>query len=152
MTRPTSERVELSMDTLEAILEQARSTPLSEAHYQQLKGVLNTLGHLTRELENKRTSIQRLRNLLFGPQSEKTADILKGKRQAANDTSQAGASRKGKRARVGKARRKNARDTGVTERRPTRAPSGSSSPTNRSSPAMAARNGGAQRRSTTRRR
>jgi len=42
MTRPTSERVELSMDTLEAILEQARSTPLSEAHYQQLKGVLNT--------------------------------------------------------------------------------------------------------------
>ncbi len=96
MTRPKCERMELSMETLEAILEQARSTPLSEAHYQQLKGVLNTLGRLTQELEKKRTSISRLRNLLFGPQSEKTADVLKNKKQQANDTSKAGASRKGK--------------------------------------------------------
>lgn len=47
MTRPNSERVELSMDALEAILEQACSTPLSQAQYNQLKGVLDTLGRLT---------------------------------------------------------------------------------------------------------
>jgi transposase len=96
MTRPKSERVELSMEALQAILEQARTAPLCEAHYQQLKGVLNTLGRLTRELENKRTSIHRLRNLLFGPQSEKTADVLKeNKRQKDNDTAQAGTRGKG---------------------------------------------------------
>ena len=96
MTRPNSERVELSMDALEAILEQACSTPLSQAQYNQLKGVLDTLGRLTQELEKKRTSIHRLRNLLFGPQTEKTADVLKKKRQQENDASKAGASGKGK--------------------------------------------------------
>jgi hypothetical protein len=96
MTQPKSERMELSIEALEAILEQARSTPLSEAQIDQLKGVLNTLGRLTRELEKKRTSIARLRNLLFGPQSEKTADVLKKKRQQANDASKADAGGKGK--------------------------------------------------------
>jgi hypothetical protein len=43
MKRPKSERVELSLEALEAILEQARSKPLSEAQIDQLKGVLNTL-------------------------------------------------------------------------------------------------------------
>jgi transposase len=88
MTQPKSERMELSLEALEAIVEQARSAPLSEAHYQQLKGVLNTLGRLAQELESKRTSISRLRNLLFGPQSEKSADVLKNKKQKANDTLQ----------------------------------------------------------------
>ena len=97
MTQPKSERMELSLEALEAILEQARSQPLSEAHYQQLKGVLNTLARLTQELEKKRTSIQRLRNLLFGPQTEKTATVLnKKKRRKENDASQAGASGQGK--------------------------------------------------------
>ena len=91
-----SERVELSMDTLEAILEQARSKPLSEEQYNQLKGVLNTLGRLTQELEKKRTSIFRLRNLLFGPQTEKTADVLKKKKQKANDASQGSGRGQGK--------------------------------------------------------
>ena len=96
MKRPKSERVELSMEALEAILEQARSTPLSEEQIEQLKGVLNTLGRLTQELEKKRTSIYRLRNLLFGPQTEKTEDVLKQKKQKQNDTSKADVSGKGK--------------------------------------------------------
>jgi len=96
MKPPETERVELSLEALEAILEQARTEPLSEAQIEQLKGVINTLGRLTQELEKKRTSIHRLRNLLFGPRSEKSADVLKKKRQKANDTSKAGASGKGK--------------------------------------------------------
>jgi transposase len=83
------------MEALEAILEQARSTPLSEGQIEQLKGVLNTLGRLTQELEKKRTSIYRLRHLLFGPQTEKTEDVLKQKKQKHNDTSKTDVSGKG---------------------------------------------------------
>ncbi len=79
------------MEALEAILEQARSTPLSEAQIDQLKGVLNTLGRLTQELEKKRTSIHRLRNLLFGAKTEKTEAVLEQKKRQENDTSKRGA-------------------------------------------------------------
>ena len=96
MKRPKSERVELGMEALEAILEQARTTPLSEEQYDQLKGVLNTLARLTQELEKKRTSIHRLRNLLFGSGTEKTQEVLKQKKHKENATSKTGASEKGK--------------------------------------------------------
>jgi hypothetical protein len=76
-----SERVELSIEALEAIVEQARTTALSEEQYEQLKGGLHTLGRLTQELEKKRTSIHRLRNLLFGPRSEKSGNVLADKAQ-----------------------------------------------------------------------
>ena len=87
MKQPQPERMEVSMEALEAILEQARTTPLSEEQYEQLKGVLNTLGRLTQELEKKRTSIDRLRKLLFGSQSEKTEAVLKQKKQKHDDAS-----------------------------------------------------------------
>ncbi len=87
MKQPKPQRMEVSMEALEAILEQARTRPLSEEQYEQLKGVLNTLGRLTQELEKKRTSIHRLRKLLFGPQSEKTEDVLKQKKQKHDDAS-----------------------------------------------------------------
>ncbi len=96
MMRSKSERVELSMEALEAIVEQARSAPLSEAQIEQLKGVLNTLARLTQELERKRTSIARLRNLLFGPRTEKTGNVLARKPQPNTGTSGAGGSGKGK--------------------------------------------------------
>ena len=75
------------MEALEAILEEARSAPLSEMQIEQLQGVLHTLGRLTQELEKKRTSIHRLRSLLFGPNSEKTEAVLKQKKSQENDTS-----------------------------------------------------------------
>ena len=70
------------MSELQAILEQARSTPLSEEQHHTVQAVLETLARLTQELEKKRISIGRLRNLLFGPRTEKTEDVVKGKRQA----------------------------------------------------------------------
>jgi hypothetical protein len=87
MKQPQPERMEVSMDALEAILEQARTTPLTEEQYEQLKGVLNTLGRLTQELEKKRTSIHRLRKLLFGSRSEKTEDVLKQNKHKNDDAS-----------------------------------------------------------------
>ena len=76
MRTPKFERVELEMTELEAILDGARSAPLSEEEHRQLKAVLTTLAQLTQELEKKRTSINRLRDLLFGPRTEKTATVL----------------------------------------------------------------------------
>ena len=68
-------RVELSMKDLEAILEHARSA-LSEREFAVLKGVLQTLEFLTRELEKKSVSIQRLRQMLFGAATETTAKVI----------------------------------------------------------------------------
>ncbi len=75
-------RLAFDMSELEAILEQARSSPLSEEQHHTLKAVVETLARLTQELEKKRISIGRLRNLLFGPRTEKTEEVVKGKRQA----------------------------------------------------------------------
>lgn len=75
MTAPKVDRIVLEMDKLETIVEHARSA-LSDEEHRQLKGVLNTLAQLTQELEKKRTSIDRLRDLLFGPRTEKTAAVL----------------------------------------------------------------------------
>jgi len=75
------------MEALEAILEEARSAPLCETQIEQLQGVLHTLGRLTQELEKKRTSIHRLRSLLFGPNCEKTEAVLKRQKSQKNDIS-----------------------------------------------------------------
>ena len=69
-------RVELSIKELEAILEHARSA-LSKREFAVLKGVLQTLEFLTRELEKKSVSIQRLRQMLFGAATETTAKVFK---------------------------------------------------------------------------
>lgn len=61
---------------LEAILEHARSA-LSDAEYTRLKAVFDTLMYLTQLVENKTTTIHRLRQMLFGASTEKTADVLK---------------------------------------------------------------------------
>lgn len=87
MKQRTFNRVELEMDALEAIVDRARSA-LSEEEHRQLKGVLETLGRLTQELEKKRTSIYRLRELLFGPRTEKTAAVLNNKQRSSSAGSQ----------------------------------------------------------------
>ena len=75
--KPKVKRLELDLGELEVILEHARSGALCDEEHRQLKAVLTTLGYLTQELEKKRASITRLRNLLFGPRTEKTGDVLK---------------------------------------------------------------------------
>ena len=107
-------RLAFDMSELEAILEQARSSPLSEEQHHTLKAVLETLARLTQELEKKRTSIKRLRNLLFGPRTEKTEEVVKGKRQGKAGASTPGAAGKGeKNKRKGHGRNGAAADTGA---------------------------------------
>jgi len=66
---------------LARILEQARSA-LSEEEYQRLKAAFDTLVYVTQLVENKNTTIARLRLILFGASTEKTAHVLKAVREA----------------------------------------------------------------------
>jgi len=66
----------LERQELEGIIEQARSV-LSAEQYTRLKGVLDTLVYLTQLVQNKSTTIARLRQILFGANTEKTAEVLK---------------------------------------------------------------------------
>ena len=61
---------------LEIILEHARAA-LSADEYARLKAACATLVYLTQLVENKSTTIARLRQILFGASTEKTAAVLK---------------------------------------------------------------------------
>ena len=70
------ERIELQMSELEAILERSKTEPLNEQDCERLRLVLQTLLFVTQELEKKRVSVQRLKQLLFGATTEKTRKVI----------------------------------------------------------------------------
>src|SRR5258708_36141675 len=71
---PTGTLIEVDLSALGAIVERSKGVLTAEEH-QQLKGAVETLAFLTRELESKSTSLERLRRFLFGG-SEKTSKVL----------------------------------------------------------------------------
>lgn len=83
MNRRT-ERLELNMEELETLLERAKKGPLSEPDYQTLKAAIETLGYLTQLLEDRKTTIDRLRQIIFGASTEKTRTVLKTDRMQAH--------------------------------------------------------------------
>ena len=74
MGRGKIQRLEVTMDELEAIVERAQ---LSDDDREKLQAALETLALLTNELETKGASIRRLRKLLFGSSSEKLDEVLR---------------------------------------------------------------------------
>lgn len=76
MIRPI-ERMDMNQEELEALLDRTRAGPLSEEDYAKLRRVIETLGYLTNMLEDRKTTIQKLRQILFGSSTETTANILK---------------------------------------------------------------------------
>jgi transposase len=74
MSRGKIQRLEVTMDELEAIVERAQ---LSDDDREKLQAALETLALLTNELETKGASIRRLRKLLFGSSSEKLDEVLR---------------------------------------------------------------------------
>jgi hypothetical protein len=87
-----SKVTEVQLRELEAILARAKAGPLGDAEVDKLKAAMDTLAFLTRELEAKGASIQRLRRMLFGPSTEKTSQVVGSKqgttaRAATEDTS-----------------------------------------------------------------
>ena len=69
------ERIELQMTELEAILARAKSS-LSQEEYDKLHAAIETLLFVTQELEKKRVSVKRLKQMLFGASTEKLSKIL----------------------------------------------------------------------------
>ena len=80
---PSRERLELNIEQLQRLLERAKQAPLSEPDYQALKAAVETLGYLTQLLEDRKTTIERLRQIVFGSSSEKTRTVLKTDRAQA---------------------------------------------------------------------
>ena len=72
--RPVIEPVD--RQELQRILEHARAG-LSAEQYTRLKAACDTLVYLTQLVENKSTTIARLRQILFGASTEKTAAVLR---------------------------------------------------------------------------
>ncbi len=87
--KPAIERIELSMEELERLLERARVEPLPEEDYQKLKAAVDTLEYLTELVADKDTTIRHLRQLLLPASTEKTKDVLaKAGAAVANPASQ----------------------------------------------------------------
>jgi rubredoxin len=78
-----SKVTEIELRELEAILARAKAGPLGDAEVDKLKAAMDTLAFLTRELEAKGASIQRLRRMLFGPSTEKTSQVVGSKQGGA---------------------------------------------------------------------
>lgn len=68
--------LKLALEEIEAILERTRVGAISAEEYAKLKAVIQTLALLKEELQSKKTSIQRLKRMLFGPSTEKTSEVL----------------------------------------------------------------------------
>jgi transposase len=67
---------DLHLDELGGILTRAKSAPLGVNDLAALTAAIETLVFLTRELEAKGTTIERLRKLLFGASTEKTSQVV----------------------------------------------------------------------------
>ena len=92
MMRPI-ERVDMNQEELDALLERARTGPLSEEDCAKLKGVVETLSYLTDLLEDRKTTIQKLRQILFGASTEKTSNLVKTGTEQSSETGTAGGGR-----------------------------------------------------------
>jgi transposase len=73
-TKPTI--VELNMDKLEDVLRRAETNELSEDDCETIRTLLVSYVQLLDLLKNKKTSIDRLRKMLFGASTEKLAAVL----------------------------------------------------------------------------
>ena len=67
---------DLPLEELSAIVDRDKQLGLAEKDHTQLRAAISTLVFLTQELQRKNTSIKRLRQMLFGSQSEKTEKVL----------------------------------------------------------------------------
>jgi transposase len=73
-TKPTI--IELDMDKVEEILRRVEAKELHADDYEAIRALAQSYVHLTELLKNKNTSLSRLRKMLFGATTEKTAAVL----------------------------------------------------------------------------
>jgi transposase len=73
---PDLKDLEIPAQELKAIIDRARSGPITEAEAAKLKAVISTFELLKAELKSKSTSIERLKRVIFGASTEKTRSVL----------------------------------------------------------------------------
>ena len=75
--------IKLDMDDLEEVLQRAEAE-LNKEDYELLKALVESYVYVTELVEDKGTTINRLRKLLFGSSSEKTRDVIKDEGKGAS--------------------------------------------------------------------
>jgi transposase len=70
------ERLDVTSEELEALLEGVRA-PLGEVSYQKLQAAIHTLSYVTKLLETREATLEKLRRLLCHSSTEKTGKVLK---------------------------------------------------------------------------
>lgn len=84
-TQENRKWTELDMEDIDSLLAEAKAQ-LSEESYEKLEAIINSLAYLTDLVEDKKTTIKKLRELLFGHKTEKTSKVLqKGEREPSED-------------------------------------------------------------------
>jgi len=68
--------VELDMDHLEEILRRVEAKELHADDYEKIRAVIESYVYLTQAVGDKNTTIRRLRQMLFGAKTEKTATVV----------------------------------------------------------------------------
>ena len=86
MKKPEPEIIEFDVAQFEELKRHVEQRAFEEEDYAKLRGVLDAYLYLVELVENKKTTIGRLRKLLFGASTEKTADVV-GREAAAQDNS-----------------------------------------------------------------
>src|SRR5437879_1262686 len=75
----TSETIEVSIQELETLVDDALKQPLSEENHRKLKGAIQTLAELARMLADQETTLSQLRALLLkAATTEKTEKTVRG--------------------------------------------------------------------------
>jgi len=82
------QRIELSQEEREALLQRLQSRELQDSDYQLIAAMVETIDLLSRALEQKNISIKRLRHMIFGAKTEKTANVLKDQEGDKKDLNQ----------------------------------------------------------------
>ncbi len=98
-TKPTT--IEIDVQKLDDVLRRVEANELTEDDCQTIRTLLASYVHLTELLKDKNTSLARLRKLLFGASTEKTAAVLGGGKDAQPPSSQEMASPTGTTAEAG---------------------------------------------------
>jgi transposase len=86
MKSPAPEIIELDAARFEELMHRAERKEFEGDDYATVRAVLKSYLHVLELVENKKTTIARLRKLLFGASTEKTADVV-GREAATQDHS-----------------------------------------------------------------
>ncbi len=74
--QPPTERTEVSVEEISAIVERTQTGALSAEDHAKLKAAIDTFALVTAQLQAKDASIERLRHMIFGATTESTRNVL----------------------------------------------------------------------------